>query len=68
MEENRKKTWKLHKKIEKRHGNYERKISWIVKRYGKCGRKVGELWNYMEIWKKGKLNSEKIEKLWKKSK
>jgi hypothetical protein len=27
MEENRKKTWKLHKKIEKRHGNYERKIS-----------------------------------------
>jgi hypothetical protein len=42
------KIWKIHKKRVKRHGNYERKISWILKRYGKCGRKVGELWNDME--------------------
>jgi hypothetical protein len=34
-------TWKIEKTIVKRHGNYERKISWIVKWYGKCGKKVG---------------------------
>jgi hypothetical protein len=39
---------KIQKKIVKRNGNYERKISWILKRYGKYGRKVGELWNDME--------------------
>ena len=33
----------------------EEKVSWIVKRYGNYGRK-------------GKLNSEKIRKLWKKTK
>ena len=35
----------------KRYGNYERKISWIVKRFGKYRRK---LWNDManmdEMW------------------
>jgi hypothetical protein len=34
-----------------------------VKRYGHSGRKVS--W---KIWKKSKLNSEKIWKIWKKSK
>jgi hypothetical protein len=33
-----------------------------VKRYGNSGRKVGR-----KIWKKSKLNSEKIWKFWKKS-
>jgi hypothetical protein len=26
-------------------GKYGRKVSWKVKRFGKCGRKVVELWN-----------------------
>ena len=29
----------------KRYGKYRRKVSWRVKRYGKCGRK---LWNDIE--------------------
>jgi hypothetical protein len=44
MKENSEKIWKLWKKIVKRYGNYERKISWIwkmqkkiVKWYGKYG-------------------------------
>ena len=37
-------------------GKYERKISWIVERYGQCGM----IW---KIWKKGKLNSGKIWKI-----
>jgi hypothetical protein len=49
---NSEKIWKIQKKIVKRYGNYEREISWIVKRYGKYG-------------KKGKLNSEMIWKIWK---
>ena len=36
---------KIQKKIVKGYGNYERKISWIVKRFGKYRRK---LWNDME--------------------
>ena len=50
---------------------YNRKISWIEKRFGKYKRK---LWNDREnteencenignIWKKGKLNSEKMWKV-----
>jgi hypothetical protein len=35
---NSEKIWKIQEKIVKRHENYERKI---VKKYGKCGRKVG---------------------------
>ena len=39
------------KKISETYGNYERKISWIVKRFGQCKRK---LWNDMknmdEMW------------------
>jgi hypothetical protein len=46
MEENSEKIWKIQKKKVKRYGNYERNISWIVKRFGKCRRK---LWNDMEI-------------------
>jgi hypothetical protein len=44
-------------------GNYERKISGIVKWFGKHGRKVS--WN-VKRWKtqrKSKLNSEKIGKM-----
>jgi hypothetical protein len=37
--------WKIQKKLVKRYGNNERKISWIMKRFGKYGRK---LWNDME--------------------
>jgi hypothetical protein len=29
------KIWKIQKKIVKRYGKYRRKVSWIVKRYGK---------------------------------
>ena len=36
---------KIQKKIVKRYGNYEKKISWIVKRFEKYRRK---LWNDME--------------------
>ena len=55
------------------YGKYGRKVSWIVKSFGKHRRK---LWNDMEnmekcemiwkIWRKSKLNSEKIGKIWKK--
>jgi hypothetical protein len=44
--------WKIQKKIVKRYENYERKISWIVKKFGKYG------WN-VKIWKKSRLNCEK---------
>ena len=60
----------------KRYGIYRRKVSWILKRYRKCGTKVFELWNDMEnteqncemilkIWQKGKLKCEKIWIIWK---
>jgi hypothetical protein len=41
--------------------NTEKKVDWIVKRYEKYGRKVTWIvkW-YGKLWKKGKLNSEKI--------
>ena len=42
------------------HGKYGRKVSWIVKRFGKYRRK---LWNDMENMEE---NSEKIGKIWKK--
>jgi hypothetical protein len=42
------KIWTIWKKIGKWYGNYEIKVSWIVKRYGKYGRKSG---NDMEIMK-----------------
>ena len=45
--------WRKVSRIGKRQGNYGRKVSWIVKWQGNYGRK-------------GKLNSEKIRKLWKK--
>ena len=32
----------------KRSGKYGRKVSWIGKGYGKCGRKKVELWNDMK--------------------
>jgi hypothetical protein len=46
----------------KRYGKYERKASRIVKRYEKYGienmeENSDKIWT---IWKKGKLNSEKI--------
>ena len=41
----------------KRYGDYGRKVSWIVKKFGKYRRK---LWNDMKILKKGKSNSDKI--------
>jgi hypothetical protein len=42
---NSEKIWKIQKKILKKYGNYERKISWIVKWIGKYRR---QLWNDME--------------------
>ena len=62
IEENREKEWKIQTKIVKRYGKYGRKASWIVKWYGKYGRKEGK-----DI-KNPEENSEKIWKLWKKSK
>ena len=59
--------WKTWKKILKRFGKYGRNIS-LIMRYGKYGRK--DLENTEKnskmigkIWKKGKLNSEKIWKI-----
>ena len=40
--------WKIQKTIVKRYGNYERKISWIVKWYGKYG------WNVKRYGKQGR--------------
>jgi hypothetical protein len=39
------KIWKKDKLNSEKYGNYERKISWIVKRFGQYRRK---LWNDME--------------------
>ena len=74
----------MEEKLNSGYGKYGRKVSWIVKRlwkiierkvfgwivkrYGKYGRNVSWMWKDMEIWKKSKLNSEKIWKIWKKSK
>ena len=54
---------KIQKKIVKWNGKYERKASWLVKRYEKHGRKM---WNGMENMKERQLISEKIWKIWKK--
>ena len=37
--------------IVKRYGKYGRKVSWIVKRYGNYGRKISWIGNDMEIMK-----------------
>ena len=48
----------------KRYGKYGRKVSWIVKRYGNYGRKVSWIVKrFGKLWKKSKLNSEKIWKM-----
>jgi hypothetical protein len=47
----------------KRYGNYGRKVSWIVKTFGKYRRK---LWKDMKNMEKSKLNREMIWKIWKK--
>jgi hypothetical protein len=57
---NSEKIWKIQKKIEKRYGNYERKIGWIVKRFRRYRR---NLWNDLENIEE---NSEKIGKIWRK--
>jgi hypothetical protein len=36
---NSEKIWKIQKKIVKRNGKYARKVSWIVIRFGKYGKK-----------------------------
>ena len=39
---------------------YGRKASWNVKRYGQYGRKASWIEKIWKIWKKSKLNSDKI--------
>ena len=59
-EGNSEKIWKLWKKIVKRYGNYERKISWKAKRYGKCRRKLrNDMENMDEMWNDMKNMEEK---------
>jgi hypothetical protein len=48
-------------------GKYGTKVTWIVKRYDKCERNPTWKWKDMENMEKGKLNSEMIKKIWKKS-
>ena len=69
MEERYVEYWKDMKNMEekswivKRYGKYGRKLSWIVKRFGKYRRK---LWNDRENMEESRLNSEKIWKIQKK--
>ena len=68
--------WKIQRKIAKRCEKYGRKVGWNVKWYGQYGRKVGWIvkWygkygrNEGKDIKNPEENSEKIWKLWKKSK
>ena len=60
-EENCEMIWKIQKKIVKRYGNYERKISWIVKRFEKYGRK---LWNDMENMDEMWNDMENMDEMW----
>ena len=55
------------RKVEKRkiYGKYGRKVGWIMKWYGKCGR---TLWNDMDNMEESKLKCELIWKIWKKGK
>jgi hypothetical protein len=48
--------WKIQKKIVKRYENYERKISWIVKKFGKYG------WNVKWYGKYGRKVSWKVKR------
>ena len=48
--------WKIQQKIVKRYENYERKISWIVKKFGKYG------WNVKWYGKYGRKVSWKVKR------
>ena len=43
MEENRKKIWKIGKKIVKRYVKYGRKVSWNLKWYGEYGKNASRI-------------------------
>jgi reverse gyrase len=52
----------------KRYGKYGWKLGWIVKRYRNYERIVSRIVKIWNLCNKNKLNSEKILKIWKKSK